>query len=142
MLWSTDLIQSERESLSLITLAIFLCITVSGCGLAIFGTDKIEALLSGHDAERQLFTALAEGNFEAMCEAIEQGADLDSLQDAQYPNPLLSLLTNTSNRAFISTDLYGNLLNLNYAEYLLEQGADPNWADSQGPYAADVLLRV
>lgn len=116
----------------LITLAIFLCITVSGCGLAIFGTEKIEALLSGHDAERQLFTALAEGNFEAMCEAIEQGADLDSLQDAQYPNPLLSLLTNTSNRAFISTDLYGNLLNLNYAEYLLEQGADPNWADSQG----------
>lgn len=122
----------RTRSVLLITLAIFLCITVSGCGLATHGREKIGELLSGNRAERQLFTALAEGNFEAMCEAIEQGADPDSLQDARYPNPLLSLLTNTSNRAFISTDLYGNLLNLNYAEYLLEQGADPNWADSQG----------
>lgn len=122
----------RARRLAILLWAILLALLMAGCGLIEGGKEKVEELMAGSDAGQQMLLALAEGNFEAMCEAVDQGADLDSLPDRQCPNPLLSLLTKMSNRAFISTDLYGNLLNLEYAQYLQEKGADPNWSDNQG----------
>ena len=116
-------------------LSILLCVVLSGCGLVNDGKDmvygKVEELLYGTAAEQKLLNALADGNYEAMCEALDKGADVNALYHPLYKNPLLYLLCATQ-KAFISTDSFGNLLDLNYAEELLRRGANPDWADSDG----------
>lgn len=119
----------------LVILSILLCAVPSGCGLVgdgkemVYGT--VENLLYGATAEQKLLNALADGNYEAMCEALDEGADVNALHHPLYKNPLLYLLCATQ-KAFISTDSFGNLLNMNYAEELLRRGANPDWADSDG----------
>ena len=119
----------------LVILSILLCAVPSGCGLVDDGKEMVygtvENLLYGAAAEQKLLNALADGNYEAMCEALDEGADVNALHHPLYKNPLLYLLC-TTQKAFISTDSFGNLLNMNYAEELLRRGANPDWADSDG----------
>lgn len=65
-------------------LIVLICFLMTGCSFLYVGKDRVEALLVGNDAAQQLHTALLEGNFEAMCEAEEQGADPNRCDDQGY----------------------------------------------------------
>lgn len=114
---------------------ILLCVSLASCGVIDGGKafihEKTEELLHGSEADQKLMNALLDGNFEAMCEALDADADMDTLRHPLYSNPLLYLLA-SGDSCFISTDSFGNLLDLNFAEELLKRGADPNWANNHG----------
>ncbi|MBM6939367.1 ankyrin repeat domain-containing protein [Pseudoflavonifractor phocaeensis] len=88
--------------------------------------------VTGTEADQRLFSSLSAFNYEGMREAVEDGADVNTLK-AAWPvgtdSPLRWLLTGEGE---IGYDLYGNCTNVDFITYLLEQGADPNETDETG----------
>lgn len=107
---------------------------LSGCGKLTAARDKLLdkgfELFFGDEAQQQLLHALADGNYEALREAVEAGADVDALKPAVVTGNPLFYIISVSER--MGWDLYGNCTNDDLSEYLLDQGADPNWANSRG----------
>lgn len=88
--------------------------------------------IAGTEADEQLFSSLSAFNYEGMREAVEAGADVNTLKAAwpvSQDSPLRWLLTGEGE---IGYDLYGNCTNLDFVTYLLEQGADPDETDGEG----------
>ena len=87
-------------------------------------------LLLGDEALQQLLFALGNANLEALREAVEAGADVNTIKPALITDNPLFYIISVSER--MGWDLFGNCTNDDLSEYLLGQGADPDWANSSG----------
>lgn len=112
---------SVRAKLRTVAVLIALIFVLSSCGIV---QNVIEQQSNTGEADQQLYNAIsATPNFEAVKEAVEQGADVNILRVWPTKTNVLRYYS----KEHMGEDTFQNHTGVNVAEYLLQHGADPDY---------------